>query len=782
MNISSEKMSEAISVKRSLHHYEDHTAFFLGKTSAAAASLISFILTYETSILVISLCIMCIMILEFGNIRLHKRLVEGRSNQYGFWKAQYAFLSVSFMLSMGLWCFFCFTLSSDPFVHLLCISVTMGNILSMISRNFTSDRILSLQLIAVSVPIMLGIPAYGDFRSIILAVFFLPLLASVRDISSRLRETFINLEKQSSEKDAFGGQLNEALESMSHGLIMFDEEMRLKIINKTARNILGIGDEINCYSKKLHEISRLIDTQRPLINRVRILQETLTKRLRHKTVAKVFQVSQSQYVELSIKLREEGGCVLVIEDVSQRIEYQNKINQLAKYDELTGLHNRTNFIQQTKNILQKMGPKDTASVLFFDLDDFKKINDTLGHEAGDFILTTVAERAKGLMPKHSICARYGGDEFVAFIHNRYLDCSIEELAGKIVKELARDVIFNNQVASFGASMGITKYPKDGTSIDRLLKLADLALYAAKDKGKNTYCTFTKELEETLQKRVLLEDDLTKAVAENKLDLHFQPILSAESGKPKVFEALTRWNRKGNEPISPSVFIPLAEDLGLISEIGIWTLFEACRTCSKWPEDISVAVNLSAVQFRVGSIANIVKSALTETGLEPHRLEIEITETAILNDMEHAVLVLEELSQLGVRISLDDFGTGYSSLSYLHKLPLDKLKIDKSFVDDLTESERSRTLLKGITVLGKALELKIVVEGVETREQFELLKNSYQVDFVQGFYFSKALSSVDAALFIEQHAPSQPQELAAEPADPSRTGIKYAIDELVRKVG
>ncbi len=735
-------------MQQALHHYEDHAAFFYGKISAASAALITFVLTNEYSLLFISVAMMVIMACDVGNIKLHKKLISKNSEQMSLWRAQYVFLSTSFTFSMGLWCFFCFTLTNDPFVHLLCISVTMGNILSLISRNFTSDRILTLQISAVAIPIILGLPAYGDFRSIILSAFFLPLFASVRDISARLRNIFSSMEQQSDEKDAFGEQLNEALESMSHGLMMFDDAMRLKIVNKTARNILGIGDEINCYSKKLNEISRLIDTQRPLVNRVRILQETLTKRLNHKTAAKVFKISQSQYVELSIKLRDEGGCVLVIEDVTQRIEYQTRINQLAKYDELTGLCNRTHFIQQTKHLLKDMQPNETASVIFFDLDDFKRINDTLGHEAGDHILTTVAERARDLLPKNSICARYGGDEFVVFINNKNLNGSINSLADKLVKEIALDVVFNNQVVSFGASLGVSKYPSDGTSIDRLLKLADLALYAAKAKGKNTYSEFTTELEESLQKRVLLEEDLSLAVKNNALELHFQPIHSTSDTKTKVFEALTRWKRNDIEQIPPSEFIPIAEDLGLINEIGNWTLYEACRACKTWPEDISVAVNLSAVQFRVGSITDIVKNALEESGLTPSRLEIEITETAVLYDMDHAILVLEELSSLGVRISLDDFGTGYSSLSYLHKLPLDKLKIDKSFVDDLIVNQRSRTLLKGITVLGKALELKIVVEGVESKEQFDLLKNLYEVDFVQGFYFSKALSQNDANQYLQ----------------------------------
>ncbi len=744
---SSTKIND-IKMKQALHHYEDHTAFFYGKISAAAASLISYFLTNQFSILTIALSMMVIMAFDIGNIKLHSRLARNESQSYTLWRTQYTFLSTSFMFALGLWCFFSLTLSTDPFVHLLCISVTMGNILSLISRNFTNDKILTMQLSAVAIPVILGLPAYGDFRSIILCAFFLPLFASVRDISTRLRDIFSSMEKQSTEKDEFGVQLNEALESMSHGLIMFDDEMRMKIINKTARKILEIGDDINCYSKRLNELSRLIDTKRPLINRVRILQNTLTKRLNHQTAAKVFKITQSQYIELSIKLRDEGGCVLVIEDVTQRIEYQDRINQLAKYDELTGLCNRTHFIQQTKHTLQKMNSEDTASILFFDLDDFKRINDTLGHEAGDHILTTVAERIREILPVKAVSARYGGDEFVVLIDDKHLTTSLNYLAEKIVKEIARDVIFNNQVVSFGASMGISKYPKDGTSIDRLLKLADLALYSAKSEGKNTFSHFTKELEDTLQKKVLMEEDLTKAVQNNDLELHFQPIVQISNGKPKVFEALTRWNRNGTESVSPSKFIPIAEDLGLISDIGKWTINEACKVCQTWPEDISVAVNLSAVQFRVGSITNIVRTALENSGLNPSRLEIEITETAILNDMDHAILVLEELSDIGVKISLDDFGTGYSSLSYLHKLPLDKLKIDKSFIDDLTNNNRSRTLLKGITVLGKALELKVVVEGVETKEQFDLLRELYDVDFVQGFYFSKALSKNDAISFIK----------------------------------
>ncbi|MEM8651703.1 MAG: EAL domain-containing protein [Pseudomonadota bacterium] len=761
-----------VSHDQALFHYEDHTAFFYGKISAAAAALITFVLTLQIPILVMSLCLMGVMMLDVANIRAHKRLVEGKSSNFYRWEMQYTILSTFFTLFMGLWCFTCFVLSDDVFVHLLCVSITLGNILSMLCRNFSNERVLTMQLCTVTIPLVLGITSYGDFRSIILCAFFLPLFTSVRDISGRLRSLFFNIEQQSLEKETFGIQLNEALESMSHGLIMFDEDMRLRIINKTAREILCIGEEINCYSRQLHQIARLIDAQKPSVNRVRILEDSLTDRLRQHSADKVFKISDTQFVELSIKLRDQGGCVLVIEDVTQRINYQNRINQLARFDELTGLCNRSFFLQQSKTILQRSAGKNRCKIMFFDLDDFKRINDTMGHEAGDYILTCVADRAKKFMPQSTILGRYGGDEFVALVQEDDMVGPIERFAQRIIEDLSREVIFNNQVLRFGVSMGVASYPEDGTSIDRLLKLADLALYAAKDSGKNTFRTFSVEMEESLDDRIKLEDDLTKAVRDKSLSLHFQPLVNVETGKATVFEALIRWNRPGHGNVSPGVFVPIAEDLGIIRDIGEWTLMEACRVCMTWPDNTSVAVNLSAVQFQVSSVIEAVENALAETGLDPSRLEIEITETAVLNDMSHAIVVLEALCDLGVSISLDDFGTGYSSLSYLHKLPLNKLKIDKSFVDDITTSDRSKTLLKGITVLGRALDLSIVVEGIETQDQFDLLVDQYEIDYVQGYYFSKALPADQAKLYASREIMPAPtwSKREQEPSDETEFAV------------
>lgn len=705
-----------------------------------------------------------IMVVDVRDLRRYRDVVIGSSSEAAALKSRYNILSSCFMLSMGVWCCFCFTLSSDPFLHLLCIATTMGNILNLICRNYSDSRSMTLQLCAVGLPLVVGVLSYGDFRSLILCGFFMPLFASVGDVSQRLTALFKNGEMQTEEKEAFGLQLNEALESMSHGLIMFDDEMRLLVMNDTARQLLMIHDEIHCYGKRLADIVKAVDQKKPYINRVRILEDSLRKRLTQRTQNKIFQMSDNQFVELSIKLRETGGCVLVIEDVTQRIKYQNRIDQLARYDDLTGLSNRNYFHQLSERLLSNSGREEEAAVIFFDLDDFKRVNDMLGHEAGDFILANVGERLRELLPKQAVIGRYGGDEFVVFLQKKHWPRGFENLAQNLITRLTRPLQYNNQILRFGVSLGIATFPVDATSTDRLLKLADLALYESKGSGKNQFTFFTPQMENTLHQRLAMEEELAEAIRNQSLDLHFQPIVSMETGKPSVFEALVRWNRKDAKSVSPAVFIPVAEDLGLIREIGEWTLQEACHQCMTWHPDTSVAVNVSAVQFQVGSITRAVKQALDETGLAPERLEIEITETAVLNDMDHAILVLEELCELGVRISLDDFGTGYSSLSYLHKLPLDKVKIDKSFVDDLIHSKRSQTLLKGITAMGKALDLKLVVEGIESQSQFDLLRDHYNVDFVQGYFFSRALPAYEAKEFADrfnQETAPRPKALSAD---------------------
>ena len=729
-----------------VRYYEDHVAYFYGKISATAGALVTYYISQEFIFLAATLAMLGIMLADVGNIRDYRKLATAKSRKFSSWEYHYTFLSTSFMLTLGIWCFFCFTVIDDPFIHMLCVAISMGNVLSLVCRNFSNDRILTLQLLAVAVPIVVGVMHYGDMRSVILSTFFLPLFASIRDISGRLRDLFSDAQQQSIAKQAYAEKLDSALENMSHGLIMLDGDRNVEVVNYAARQILGIHNDTRCGGHTLEEIAQFVDLDGPAANKVQLMSEALTERIRCRSGDRIFRLSEEQYVEITMQLREEGGCVIVIEEVSERIRFQTQINHLARFDELTGLYNRSFFLHRAKEEFSKRGENNGAAILFFDLDDFKRVNDTLGHEAGDFILTQVAERLNNLLPESAFAGRYGGDEFVIFVETANCPGGVDGLARAIIEQMPADMEFNKQMLRVGVSVGVAQYPKDGVSVDRLLKFADLALYEAKETGKNQYRHFSADLEDSLKRRVALEEDLACAVDKGHLELHFQPLVELKTGKTRVFEALTRWRRNGGEMVSPAEFIPIAEDLGLIREIGEWTLLEACRQCRNWPEDVSVAVNLSVVQFQVSSVIDSIRNALETSGLEPHRLEVEITESAVLNDITHAAELLDELHTMGVSVSLDDFGTGYSSLSYLHKLPLDKLKIDKTFVDDLEHSERSRTLLSGITALGKALKLKVVVEGVESEQQLQLLEKNYDVDFIQGYYFSKPLPAAESIAY------------------------------------
>ncbi len=720
-------------------YFDDHIAYFYGRISAAIGALITYHLTENTIFFNIVIGLIAIMIAEIGNIRTYKKVGIPTTTQYHSWQRHYIFLSVGYSLLLGLWGYFCFTISADPFIHLLCVAIVLGNVLSVVVRNFSSDKIITMQILAVAFPMMLGMMKFGDIRSMILAAFFLPLFASVRDMSGRLRELFSSAKAHCEKKERITQQLESALNNMSHGLIMFDSEVKVVIANRKSREILGISVDAACEDQSLLEIAQQVDMDSSQSsNKVHTFAAAIDERERYQGRKRLIDLGGGLHVEVNFKARMTGGMVAVIEDVSERVRAEAKIDQLVRFDELTGLQNRTFFRQQATQMLSRLADKSAAALLFIDLGDFKRVNDTLGHEAGDHLLGVVGERLRAALPINTLLCRSGSDEFVALVPKIKSNDEVAFLADKLVSMVPKGITFGDQPLRISINIGIALYPQNATSLNKLSKQADMALYYSKSIDKNSYSFFKQEFDTRLKQRLQVETDLVNAIEREEFVLHFQPLLNLADGSIKTCEALIRWMHPEKGIITPTEFIPLSEELGLIEKIGEWTLNEACRQCATWPGDISVAVNISTVQFRIGNIVQLVRNALQGSGLDPSRLEVEITETAVLGDMDNASQVLREICDLGVRISLDDFGTGYSSLSYLHKLPLDKVKIDKTFVDDLSNNMRSRTLLAGITSLGNALGLRIVVEGIESKEQFDLLSTGYHVDEVQGFYYSRPL--------------------------------------------
>jgi diguanylate cyclase (GGDEF)-like protein len=434
------------------------------------------------------------------------------------------------------------------------------------------------------------------------------------------------------------------------------------------------------------------------------------------------------------------------QDVSSAREAEAKIQYLAHYDTLTGLHNRSAWQEQARIALCAAARhQDKFAVLFLDLDNFKTVNDSLGHPAGDRMLALTASRLSRCVRNEDLLARLGGDEFVALLSRL---SNLEEaalVADRMLAALAEPMNIDGHELHLSASIGIALYPNDGAEVDTLLKHADTAMYSAKEAGRNTYRFFIPEMNARATERLLMEADLRRAVDRNELILHYQPQIEANTGTPYGCEALVRWVHPQRGLVPPDQFIPLAEETGLIAPLGEWVLRTACQQQVEWRAaglpDLIVAVNISALQFRKRDFVPMVARMLTETGADPACIELEITESALMEPSSELSGRLQDLVDLGLTLALDDFGTGYSSLSYLKRLPIARLKIDRSFVDDLPGNAEDAAVTSAALSLARDLGMQVVAEGVETEAQRQYLAER-GCHAMQGYLFSRPLT-VDA---------------------------------------
>ena len=451
-----------------------------------------------------------------------------------------------------------------------------------------------------------------------------------------------------------------------------------------------------------------------------------------------------------VSVEGQPAILSTILDITDRKRAEAHVTYLAHHDPLTGMCNRTVFTREIQHLAAKARESDFSfAVLLVDLDDFKVVNDTYGHAAGDWLLVEMARRLQGLLRKSDILARLGGDEFAILVPGIASRRDLEELAGRLLGEISGAHRFEGTTINVNASIGAAIAPLDGDDMESLLKCADLALYRAKHSGKGMIQFFERDMDHHARERRSLELELRNADIGKEFEIYYQPIMSVRTGQLRGFEALLRWHNPVRGMVSPADFIPLAEETGLIDQLGRWVMVEACRTAASWPDPLVVAVNVSPVQFRRGQLVDAVKGALSEAGLHACRLEVEITELVLLEETEANLVILRELREIGVRIALDDFGTGYSSMNYLRKFPFSRLKIDRSFIRDINESPESLAIVRAIIGLGASLGINTTAEGVETALQLEVLRSEHCGE-LQGYLFSPPVPGIDALAIIDAY--------------------------------
>jgi diguanylate cyclase (GGDEF)-like protein/PAS domain S-box-containing protein len=444
---------------------------------------------------------------------------------------------------------------------------------------------------------------------------------------------------------------------------------------------------------------------------------------------------------------DEGNLLFyegTVEDVTERKNYERQIEYQATHDTLTGLPNRTllaDRLQQCMSLAERH--HDKVAVAFVDLDQFKLINDSLGHHAGDQLLVSMAERLSNCVREYDTVVRLGGDEFVLLLTGLNKVEDISQSMRRVLEAVAQPCVIADREFVVSCSIGIGVYPDDGKDPNTLLKYADSAMYKAKQSGRNNFQFYTAELNKVLMERLEIEYRLRGALDNDEFLLHYQPKIDLSSGRVVGAEALIRWQPPGECMVSPVSFIPVAEETGLIESIGEWVLRTACRKAEELKQlmgrPIPIAVNVSARQFRQAGLVKLVESVLSDTGLDPACLELEITESMLVHDTANFIRILHDLKSIGVKLAIDDFGTGYSSMAYLKDFPVDRLKIDKTFVDDLEDAPTKAAILKAIVALGHSLGLKVIAEGVESAYQQAFL-HGIGCDELQGYYFSKPLSA------------------------------------------
>lgn len=581
--------------------------------------------------------------------------------------------------------------------------------------------------------------------------------AKFEEIISQLSTARQQLEGSQKELQQQKLMLDTAIDHMVEGLCMFDDEKRLVVCNERYALLYRLPPELlrtgTSHTDIIrHRIVKGILKGDPSEGAAEQFISKLAALPFDAVSSRIDEFADGRLICVTRQPMAGGGWVATHLDVTEQRRSEAKITHMAQHDALTDLPNRVLLRERMEHAIAvtRNGGVDLA-VLMLDLDRFKEVNDTLGHPTGDALLRAVAARLRECTTETALIARLGGDEFavIDYVTNPAVEAAA--LAENIKKALCEPFDLGDHRVTVGTSIGIAIAPRDGNDSDVIMKSADLALYSAKSGGRGAFRFFEPELDQLMHARRNLERDMRKALAQGEFELHYQPFVDVESGQARGFEALLRWHHPERGLVSPAEFIPLAEETGLILPLGEWVLRAACAEAAKWPRALTIAINLSPAQFRSKELVSVIVGALAASGIAPHRLELEVTETVIMHDSEAVFAALGQLRELGVRIALDDFGTGYSSLSFLQKFPFDKVKIDRSFVSELSRKKgEAHQIARAVVAFAASLGKTTTAEGVETAEQLDILREEGCAE-AQGYYFSRPMHASSIPQLVQRKA-------------------------------
>ncbi len=714
-----------------------------------------------------------IAILAVGMLRVASALLYRKcknSNRVAatkLWERIYEYGAWGFSGLLGLLCWLTIIQTEDVSLQLAVTATSIGYAAAISGRNAGRPLIAIGQLTLCTLPMAIALLIYPDWIHKTLGVVSLLFIYGMMDITLSIRDTIIQALTMTRKEAALAARFEEqanrfdiALNNMSHGLCMLDEHNRLRVWNKRFIELLHLQNTpIRVGMPVSYLIRHSIRAGNHKSMSVKQVVSELASALQRNEFDQ-FQISPDGEHTLAVSRRimSDGGSVVILEDVTERKRAQQRIEHLARFDELTGLANRAQFHDRINEILGAMHrSKKHIAIHLIDLDRFKAINDTLGHPIGDKLLKQVAARLSTEIRPADMITRFGGDEFIVLQTGNPNHRDAKSLAQRLAATLNDPFDIDGHRIDIGASIGVAIAPNDGRDADQLLKKADMALYAAKKLGGGDHHFFAAEMEEAAQERRALELDLREALAAEQFTLNFQPLIDLRTGRVTTCEALVRWTHPQRGNVSPAMFIPVAEETGLIVALGEWVLNRACVEAATWPNDVKVAVNLSPIQFKDRRLGLQVVSALAKSGLPARRLELEVTERLLLEDNDSTLATMEQLKELGISLSLDDFGTGYSSLNYLRKFPFHKIKIDQSFIRDHGNEREARAIIGAIASLGAGLDKIVVAEGIETEEQRKLV-TAQGVHEGQGYLFGRPMDAQAIRARLE-HAVNKVQLIA-----------------------